>query len=108
MSAVPFHAGGLPTPESDRELGLAPAHATLVEIIRTLFRVPTGRLTTETEYIDIPGWDSLSQVNVIFSLEQRLGIRFDDDELEQIRTFTTLGELERLLRLKLATRAGQI
>jgi acyl carrier protein len=107
MSAVSFHAGRLATPESDGDPELAPVHATLVEIIQTLFRVPTVRLVAETAYADIPGWDSLSQINVIFSVEQRLGIRFDDDELEELRAFTTLGELEMLVRTKLAARATQ-
>ena len=92
MSALPFVGGG--------DLGrLDPA---LVEIVHRLFRVPDARLGAGTPYTDIPGWDSLSHVNVIFEVEKRFGIRFDDQELEQLRASATLGELQASLRTKLS------
>jgi acyl carrier protein len=92
MSAFPFVGGG----------DLGTLHPTLVEIVHKLFRVPDARLVPGTLYTDIPGWDSLSQINLIFEVEKNFGFRFDDEELEQVRASATLDELQALLRAKLS------
>ncbi len=92
MSALPLVGGG----------DLGALHPTLVEMVRKLFRVPDARLAAGTPYTDIPGWDSLSQINVIFEIEKTFAIRFDDEELEQLRASATFGELQALLRMKVS------
>jgi acyl carrier protein len=92
MSALPFVGGG----------DLRTIHPRLAEVVRQLFRVPDARLVADTPYKDIPGWDSLSQINLIFEVEKRFGVRFDDEELEQLRASATLGELQALLRAKVS------
>ncbi|PYO60604.1 MAG: hypothetical protein DMD28_12490 [Gemmatimonadetes bacterium] len=92
MRALPFVGGG----------DLGALHPTLVEIVQKLFRVPDVRLAAATPYTDIPGWDSLSQINVIFEVEKSFAVRFDDDELEELRASATFGELQALLRMKLS------
>jgi len=92
MSALPFAGGG----------DLGAVHPTLVEIVQKLFRVPDARLVAGTPYTDIPGWDSLSHINVIFEVEKSFAVRFDDEELEQLRASATFGELHTLLRMKLS------
>lgn len=47
-------------------------------------------LSTDTAFEDIPGWDSMLQVNLMFGLEQELGVRFDSNEIFE---FETLGAL---------------
>ncbi len=101
MSVFPLDAGRLPAAEPDGESELGTVQPTLVGIVQKLFRVPNLRLALDTRYADIPGWDSLSNVNVIFGIEESFGIRFDDDELDQLRAFSTLGELEGMIRRKL-------
>ena len=101
MSVFPLDAGHLPAAEPDGESELGRVQPALVGIVQKLFRVPNLQLASDTRYADIPGWDSLSHVNVIFGIEESVGIRFDDDELDQLRAFNTLGELERLIRRKL-------
>jgi len=92
MSALPFVGGG----------DLGELHPTLVEIVQKLFRLPDARLVAGTLYADIPGWDSLSHINVIFEVEKSFGVRFDDQELEELRAAATFGELQALLRTKLS------
>lgn len=101
MSVFPLDAGRLPAAKPHGESELGRIHPTLVEIVQKLFRVPNLQLAADTRYADIPGWDSLSHVNVIFGIEESFGIRFADDELDQLRAFSTLGELERLIHRKL-------
>ena len=70
------------------------------EIFRRVFAVPDLVLSGETRYADIPGWDSLSYVNVVFNVEQAFGLRFSDAELEELHDFQTVGELMSLVELK--------
>ena len=95
-----MNAGVMPAEEPDEDFGV---HAALVDLVQSLFLVSPGQWTTQTLYADIAGWDSLSHINVIFGLEQRFGIRFDDHELDQLRQSTTLGELETIVRRTLTS-----
>ncbi len=100
MSVVPVNAGLTPIVEPDRtEIEL---RAALVDLVQSLFLV-SPRLTPQTAYADIAGWDSLSHINVIFGIEQRFGIRFDDHELDELRRSSALGELESIVRRKLTS-----
>ena len=101
MSVFPLDGGHLPAAEPNGESELGTIQPTLVGIVQKLFRVPNLQLAPDTRYADIPGWDSLSHVNVIFGIEESFGIRFDDDELDQLRAFSTLGDLAALIRRKL-------
>jgi acyl carrier protein len=99
MSAVPMNADLTPIVEPD---GTAlELRAALVDLVQSLFLVSPMLLTPQTLYADIAGWDSLSHINVIFGIEQRFGIRFDDHELDELRQSSTLGELESIVRRKL-------
>ena len=47
-------------------------------------------LTPETQASDVPGWDSLANINIVFGIEEEFGIRFSDDDLA---SSNTVGEL---------------
>ena len=70
------------------------------EIFRRVFAVPDLVVSGETRCADIPGWDSLSYVNLVFNVEQAFGLRFSDAELEELHDFQTVGELMSLVELK--------
>jgi acyl carrier protein len=67
----------------------------LEELVRGLFNDDAIVLRDDLVWRDIPGWDSLAHVNLIFSVEQTFGIEFDDEELG---TFVTVGDLKKALR----------
>lgn len=46
----------------------------------------------------VPGWDSLSHLNVILAIEKEFGIRFNPYELLKLKN---VGELQKLIDLKL-------
>lgn len=50
-------------------------------VFRTVFNDPNLVLTDETTAEDVPGWDSLAHVGLMFSLESEFGITFSDNEL---------------------------
>jgi len=70
------------------------AEQPLEDLLRTLFSLPDLELGPETGFAEIPGWDSLSHVNVIFEVERRFGVRFSDQELDRLQGLATIGELQ--------------
>ncbi|WP_432572230.1 acyl carrier protein [Kineococcus sp. SYSU DK005] len=52
------------------------------------------RLSDSTTARDVPGWDSLAHINIMFSLESEFGVRFTD---AQLTSFADVGELRRFL-----------
>ena len=72
-------------------------HERLEEIMRNLFNDDDIVLTDDTTAADIPGWDSLAHVNLIFSVEKEFGTQFEDNEFTQ---FTNVGDLKRELARK--------
>jgi len=73
-------------------------HDRLQEFIRTFFDQDELVLTDDLIPADVPGWDSIAHVNLVFSIEEEFRVQFSDSELE---TFSTVGALERTLRRKL-------
>ena len=52
------------------------------------------RLSHSTTARDVPGWDSLAHINIMFSLESEFGVQFTD---AQLTSFADVGELRRFL-----------
>lgn len=71
------------------------------EIARDVFGDQDLVLTETTTAADVPGWDSLAHVNLIYSIEQALEIRFSDDEFASL---ADVGALTRSIEEKLAAR----
>jgi acyl carrier protein len=71
-----------------------PVHEELERLFRDVFGDEAIVLTDETTARDIPEWDSLGHVNLMFSIEERFGVRFHQNELAE---FANVGELERFL-----------
>ena len=58
------------------------------------------KITPEMTANDIDGWDSLSHVNLIVTIETKFNIRFSQKEL---LTFKNVGDLLNTIRSKLTT-----
>jgi acyl carrier protein len=71
-----------------------PVHDTLQQVFRDVFGDDTIVLAKETTARDIPQWDSLGHVNLMFAIEERFGVRFRGNELAEL---ANVGELERFL-----------
>jgi acyl carrier protein len=67
----------------------------LEEVVRALFNDDEIVLEDDLVWSDVPGWDSLAHVNLVFSVEQTFGVEFDDEE---VSTFVTVGDLKRALQ----------
>lgn len=73
-------------------------HERLEELVRTFFNDDGIVLTEDLRPGDVPGWDSLAHVNLLFSIGEEFGVEFSDQELESL---STVGDLEHALESKL-------
>jgi acyl carrier protein len=56
----------------------------------------------ETTASQVPGWDSLSHINVIVAVERRFKLRFSTLEVLRLKS---VGDLQRLIDSKMQQRA---
>jgi Acyl carrier protein len=73
---------------------MADLHDQLEGVFQTIFNNDQLQLRDDMSPPDIPGWDSVAHVNLMFGIEQTFGIRFTGDELARLET---IGELKRIL-----------
>ncbi|NLX05314.1 MAG: acyl carrier protein [Phycisphaerae bacterium] len=66
----------------------------LEEIFRGVLNREDIALTDETTAADVPGWDSVAQINLMVSIEQSFGVQFTGNQLAEFRN---VGELRRFL-----------
>jgi acyl carrier protein len=78
-------------------------HDRLEEIIRQLVSDETFEFRDDTMLDQIPGWDSIVQINLMFALEQQLGVRFSGSEIFE---FETVGQLKRFVASNLGVEVG--
>jgi acyl carrier protein len=71
-----------------------PVHEELERVFRDTFGNEAIVLTDETTAADIPGWDSLGHINLMFSIEERFGVQFEGNQLAE---FANVGELRQFL-----------
>jgi acyl carrier protein len=62
----------------------------LADVIAEQFKCPADRITRETVAEDFDGWDSLGHATLMVMIEERFGIRFDENEMFR---FSHVGEL---------------
>ena len=66
----------------------------LEEIFQTTFNDDSIVLRDDTTAADIPEWDSLAHINLMFGIEEAFGVRFTDDQLGEL---ANVAELESFL-----------
>jgi acyl carrier protein len=71
----------------------------LTNLVAKTLKVSPDQLRPEADLVTDLGADSLAVVELMMALEERLGVRIDDAEIEGIRTF---GDALSLVRAKLA------
>ena len=69
----------------------------LQEVFRSVFEDDGIVLRRDTTARDVEGWDSLTHVTLLVTLEQRLGIRFKSSEVADLKN---VGELLDLIELR--------
>jgi len=71
----------------------------LKQVILSALKLNDCELNDATAAYEVPGWDSLSHVNVVLAVEQHYGVRFKSVEVIRMKN---VGDLQRLVDSKLA------
>ena len=69
----------------------------LEEIIAKVFELDISKIKKEMTPLDIEMWDSLSQLNLVSSIEKEFQIKL---EIDEIFTVTKIGDIYNLLSKK--------
>ena len=69
----------------------------LKKIILNTLKLDDFEFTDETIAPQVPGWDSLSHINVILEVEKHYNIRFKNLEILRLKN---VGDLQRLIDSK--------
>lgn len=75
--------------------GIEVVDSRLQQVFRDVLADDDLVLERHTTAADVPGWDSLAHINLMFAVEQEFGITFRDD---QLTSFRDVGELEDFVR----------
>ena len=67
----------------------SPAFDRLEAIVVQILGLHGTHLEPSTRPTDVPGWDSLANVNIVFAVEEEFGVEFSEAEL---KSFGTIGE----------------
>jgi acyl carrier protein len=66
----------------------------LEDIFRTVLEDDDLVLNDELTAADVPSWDSVAHINLMFTIESQFGVTFTDDQLSG---FKNVGELRRFV-----------
>ena len=69
----------------------------LKNVILAALKLTDWEIVGDTLAHDVPGWDSLSHVDVILAVEEHFGVRFSSREVLALKN---IGDLQRLLDTK--------
>ncbi len=73
-------------------------HDRMQSVFRTVFNEPSLELSDDLTAAEVPGWDSLAHIGLMFSLEAEFGVTFSDNELSLL---DNAGHLRRVIETKL-------
>ena len=62
------------------------------ELTDVLVLILGGPVTASTSRATDPGWDSLKHIQIVFSIEERFGVRFTEEEIPQLDSFGKLAD----------------
>lgn len=85
---------GQPTERQVEQLGEDGVEGRMLQVFREVLAVEDLRLGDASTAADVPGWDSLAHINIMYSLEAEFDVQFSD---EQLTSFQDVGELRRFL-----------
>ena len=65
----------------------------LKSIMSKIFRVPQEKITDEATMKDVPGWDSLTHIDLILFLEKEFNIRLTGEDIAEMRNVKAIKEI---------------
>ena len=66
-------------------------------VFQDVFDDPQLAITAASTASEVPGWDSLTNINLVFAIEREFKVKF---ALREIQELNNVGEMEALIRKK--------
>lgn len=76
-------------------------YSTMTAVFRRVFDDESFELADTTTAQDIPGWDSLTHINLIIEIEDEFGLKFTVDDIAGLKN---VGEMVAMVERKLAAK----
>jgi acyl carrier protein len=84
---------------NDRRTSLEDLFPQIQSVFRDVFDDAELSVTESTTASDVPGWDSLTNINLIFAIEHEFQVKF---ALGEIQELSNVGEMVTLIQKKRA------
>jgi len=68
-------------------------YASLTEIFNEVFMRDDMQLTPALSAKDVPGWDSFKQIEIMITVEEKFGIKFNTREIDSLKNVGDLATL---------------
>lgn len=75
--------------------------STMTAVFRRVFDDESIKLADEITAQDIPGWDSLTHINLIIEIEDEFGLKFTVDDIAGLKN---VGEMVAMVERKLTAK----
>jgi acyl carrier protein len=62
----------------------------LRNLFLSVFQIPNDCVLESVTQESLPGWDSITHLSLILSLEREFGIRFNEDEFPKLDSFSSV------------------
>jgi acyl carrier protein len=60
------------------------------EIIALILEINPSQINDDSTSQEIPNWDSLNHMNIIFAIEEKFEVTFEDDELMNLTSISRI------------------
>jgi len=58
-----------------------------------IFRIPADKITAESSPETIENWDSTQHLNLVLAIEEKFGVRFEPEDIEQMKNIGAVATL---------------
>jgi len=58
-----------------------------------IFRIPADKITAESSPETIENWDSTHHLNLVLAIEEKFGVRFEPEDIEQMKNIGAVAAL---------------
>ncbi len=58
-----------------------------------IFGIPADKITAESSPETIENWDSMQHLNLVLAIEEKFGVQFDPEDIEQMKNIGAVATL---------------
>lgn len=62
----------------------------LLDVLAAVFRCERASLADDADILSVPGWDSLTHMDMVLTLEREYGLQFTGDEIAELRSVAAI------------------